>query len=126
MYGMEKNNFEDEIIQNKRKINKAGLICMAHDSRKENANRSQFFITLRGEDMDYLEGRHTVFGEVAEGLDIILNMNNLYVDEEGRPYQDVRIKHTHVLDDPFPDPSELKKLIPPHSPERFITIYIYK
>jgi peptidyl-prolyl cis-trans isomerase-like 4 len=123
MHGMEKNSFQDEIIQS-RKINKAGLICMAHDSRKENANRSQFFITLRGEDMDYLEGRHTVFGEVAEGLDIILNMNNLYIDEEGRPYQDVRIKHTHLLDDPFPDPSELNSLIPSQSPERFITIYI--
>jgi len=105
--------FPDEIVKH-RKMNKVGLVCMAHDTRKENANRSQFFITLRGEDLDNLEGRHTVFGEVAEGLDVLAKINELYCDGDGRPYQDVRIKHTYVLDDPFPDPPGLVE--PPASP----------
>ena len=105
--------FADEIVKH-RKMNKVGLICMAHDTRKENANRSQFFITLRGEDLDNLEGRHTVFGEVAEGMDVLAKINELYCDGDGRPFQDVRIKHTYVLDDPFPDPAGL--IEPPASP----------
>ena len=111
--------FEDEIVQS-RKINKVGLVCMAHDLAKENANRSQFFITLRGDDLENLDGKFTVFGEVAEGLEVLQKINELYCDGEGRPYQDVRIKHTYILDDPFADPSGLDALIPPSSPESSI------
>ena len=57
--------FEDELAMSK-KIDRVGLIGMAHSGSKENSNRSQFFITLRGEDMQQLEGSHTIFGEVAE------------------------------------------------------------
>ena len=119
VYGLLQNNnkkkdvFDDEIT--KRKIDRVGLVCMAHGSL-ENSNRSQFFITLRGEDLDHLEGKHTIFGEIAEGLNILQKINELYCDDDGRPYQDVRIKHTHVLDDPFPDPEGL--VIPPGSPTR--------
>ena len=42
--------------------------------------------------------------------------NELYVDSEHRPYQDVRIYHTVVLDDPFPDPAALAEHVPPESP----------
>jgi len=119
VYGLLQNNkkkkdvFDDEIT--KRKIDRVGLVCMAHGSL-ENSNRSQFFITLRGEDLDHLEGKHTIFGEIAEGLNILQKINELYCDDDGRPYQDVRIKHTHVLDDPFPDPEGL--IVPLESPSR--------
>nr|CAG8466986.1 13489_t:CDS:2 [Entrophospora candida]CAG8576390.1 7384_t:CDS:2 [Entrophospora candida] len=75
---------------------------------------SQFFITT-GEDLDYLDGKYTVFGEVAEGFDTLEKINDTYCDESGRPYKDIRIKHTIVLDDPFPDPDGL--IIPDRSPE---------
>jgi peptidyl-prolyl cis-trans isomerase-like 4 len=114
MYGDQAICFEDE-IKKQRKMDKIGLVCMAHDQAKENANRSQFFITLRAEDLDNLEGKYTIFGEVAEGLDVLQKINELYCDDDGRPYQDVRIKHTHILDDPYPDPDQLE--IPPASPE---------
>lgn len=112
-------SFRDEIVKS-RKMNKVGLVCMAHDPSKENANRSQFFITLRGEDLDNLDGKYTVFGEIAEGFEILQKINELYCDSDGRPYQDMRIKHTYVLDDPFPDSDELNVLIPPASPVRSI------
>ena len=40
-----------------------------------------------------------------EGENVLQTLNNLYCDGEGRPYQDVRILHTYVLDDPFDDPA---------------------
>ena len=40
-----------------------------------------------------------------------------FVDGAGRPLQNIRIRHTHVLDDPFPDPPGLDSHIPEASPE---------
>ena len=48
---------------------------------------SQFFITL-GENLDSLDGRHSVFGEVAdESYDVLAKINEAYTDDNGRPYQ---------------------------------------
>ena len=94
---------------------------MAHYGSKENCNASQFFITLRGEDLSHFEqSHHTVIGEVVEGLDVLEKINKLYCDEDGRPYLDVRLLHTFVLDDPFPDPPNLisSGLLGSQSPER--------
>eukprot|EP01137_Pigoraptor_chileana_P003388 Opistho-2@43496 len=41
-------------------------------------------------------------------------MNEAFVDDDGRPYRDIRIKHTIILDDPFDDPEGLP--IPDRSP----------
>lgn len=49
----------------------------------------EFFITL-GEELDYLDGVHTVFGEVGEGLDVLDKINEAYCDEKHRPYKDIR------------------------------------
>ena len=49
----------------------------------------QFFITM-GESLDYLDNVHTVFGEVAEGLDVLMKINEAYCDKEHRPYKDIR------------------------------------
>lgn len=74
----------------------------------------QFFITL-SEELDYLDGKHTVFGEVAEGFEVLEKFNEVICDESSRPYQDIRISHTIVLDDPFDDPKGLE--VPGCSPE---------
>jgi len=114
LHGIESASFKDEIKQG-RKVDKVGMVGMAHFSSEGDSNRSQFFITLRGEDMEQFEKTHTIFGEVAEGVDVLTTINNLYCDGEGRPYQDVRIRHTYILDDPFPNPPELE--IPSSSPD---------
>lgn len=84
------------------------------NSGKPDSNTSQFFITLSDEPLTHLDGKHTVFAEVAEGMDVLAKINGLYCDEEGRPFQDVRIRHTYILDDPYPDPPGL---IEPSSPD---------
>lgn len=64
---------------------------------------SQFLVTL-GDDLDYLDGRAAIFGQVVEGFDTLETINAAFCDKDGRPMKDIRIKHTHVLEDPFPDP----------------------
>ncbi|XP_052177192.1 peptidyl-prolyl cis-trans isomerase CYP59-like isoform X2 [Diospyros lotus] len=113
LYGDQARFFGDEIHLDL-KHTKMGTVAMA--SAGENLNASQFYITLR-DDLDYLDGKHTVFGEVAEGLDTLQRLNEAYVDEKGRPFRNIRIKHTYILDDPFEDPAQLAELIPDPSPE---------
>ncbi|KAA3490168.1 peptidyl-prolyl cis-trans isomerase CYP59 [Gossypium australe] len=113
LYGDQARFFGDE-IHHDIKHSKTGTVAMA--SAGENLNASQFYFTLR-DDLDYLDGKHTVFGEVAEGLETLTRINEAYVDEKNRPYKNIRIKHTHILDDPFDDPPQLSELIPGASPE---------
>lgn len=57
---------------------------------------SQFFITL-ADNVDYLDGKHAVFGHVVEGLEILDQLNEVFLDGNGRPLKDVRIRHVVVL-----------------------------
>lgn len=97
----------------KMKHDKVGLLSMVNCGN--NMLGSQFFITL-GADLQSLDGEHCVFGEITEGLDIILKFNEIICDNQHRPYQDVRISHTVILDDPYEDMVGL--VIPDKSPER--------
>ncbi|KAI9497503.1 cyclophilin-like domain-containing protein [Zychaea mexicana] len=104
-------------INPKLKHKSRGTVSMAvaQDASIESGgvSGSQFFITL-GDNLDYLDGKYTVFGEVAEGFDTLDKMNEAYCDQQGRPFRDIRIRHTVVLDDPFPDPDGLQ--VPDASP----------
>eukprot|EP00246_Nothoceros_aenigmaticus_P016594 TRINITY_DN768_c0_g1_i1.p1 TRINITY_DN768_c0_g1~~TRINITY_DN768_c0_g1_i1.p1 ORF type:complete len:644 (+),score=153.08 TRINITY_DN768_c0_g1_i1:37-1932(+) len=113
LYGEQARFFDDE-IKPKVKHEKIGVVAMA--SAGENQNASQFYITTRT-GIDYLDGKHTIFGEVAEGLETLMRINEAYVDEKGRPYKNIRIKYTDVLEDPFDDPPGLAELIPDKSPD---------
>ncbi|CAG8613160.1 7767_t:CDS:2 [Ambispora gerdemannii] len=115
IHGPHKRYFPAE-IHPKLKHKNVGTVSMAVASdgvEGGGVSGSQFFITT-GENLDYLDGKYTVFGEVAEGFDVLDTINSAYCDETGRPYKDIRIKHTSVLDDPFPDPEGLE--IPDKSP----------
>ncbi|TIB76033.1 cyclophilin-like protein [Wallemia mellicola] len=85
-----------------------GTVSMAvsRDNEGKPGCGSQFFITL-GENISYLDGKHAPFGQVVEGLDTLEKMNEVYVDSDGRPYKDVRIRHVVILEDPFDDPASL-------------------
>ncbi|XP_027895497.1 peptidyl-prolyl cis-trans isomerase-like 4 [Xiphophorus couchianus] len=94
------------------KHRKKGTVSMVNNGNDQHG--SQFLITT-GENLDYLDGVHTVFGEVTEGLDVLTKINEVFVDKDFVPFQDIRINHTVVLDDPFDDPADLP--IPDRSPE---------
>ncbi len=111
LYGNQAKYFEDE-IRKELKHERIGTVSMAN--KGPNQNGSQFFITTSSQ-LNQMDGKNTVFGQVTEGFEILDKINNSLTDEHGFPKQIVRIKHTIVLEDPFPDPSEL--VIPDKSPE---------
>nr|CAG4648046.1 EOG090X0971 [Moina brachiata]SVE93113.1 EOG090X0971 [Moina brachiata] len=104
LYGEQAKYYEAENIPVIRHT-KPGLLSMVNVG--DNMLGSQFFITL-GDNLDYLDKEHCVFGEVVEGLDTLLNINDAICDEKHIPYQDIRITHTIILEDPFPDPPGLQ------------------
>jgi peptidyl-prolyl cis-trans isomerase A (cyclophilin A) len=62
-----------------RKMDKAGVLAMANAG--PNTNGSQFFITLK--ETNYLNGKHTVFGEVTEGMDTIRKIGETKTTKPG-------------------------------------------
>ena len=53
---------------------------------------------------------------VSEGLDAVARISEAFCDDRGRPWQNIRIRHTLVLEDPFEDPPGLEDHIPGESP----------
>ena len=104
-------------ISKKRKHAERGTVSMATTQSKVNPDDryagSQLLITL-GEGIEQLDGKAAIFGEVVEGFDALEKINTTFIDQSGRPLQDIRILHTVVLDDPFDDLPGLVE--PPQSP----------
>ncbi|XP_043924961.1 peptidyl-prolyl cis-trans isomerase-like 4 [Protopterus annectens] len=111
LYGDQASFFEAEKVP-RIKHKKKGTVSMVNNG--SGLHGSQFLITT-GENMDYLDNLHTVFGEVTEGMDVLMKINETFVDREFVPFQDIRINHTVILDDPYDDPAGLP--IPDRSPE---------
>ena len=78
--------FEDEI--NDHKVVK-GALAMANAG--PNTNGSQFFIVTTAA-APWLDGKHTVFGEVSEGMDVVDTIGTLPTDTRDRPTQEARIE----------------------------------
>ncbi|KAG8583025.1 hypothetical protein GDO81_008257 [Engystomops pustulosus] len=111
LYGDQASYFEPEKVP-RIKHKKMGTVSMVNNGNDQHG--SQFLITT-GVNLDYLDGVHTVFGEVTEGMDVLKKINETFVDKDFVPFQDIRINHTVILDDPFDDPPGLP--IPDRSPE---------
>ena len=116
IYGILNSNlnfFKSEIFP-KYQHNQKGLICTANIG--PDLNTSTFYITLTSNNLISLNNKHTIFGCLTKGFDILDKINDSYVDEANRPYRNIRIIHTIIFNDPFDDLEGMQKLIPEKSP----------
>lgn len=68
---------------------RAALRRLRPAGKGEDMNASQFYITLE-DNLHSLDEKHTIFGEVAEGLEVLEAINDVPCDKAGRPLQNIR------------------------------------
>lgn len=89
-------NFEDE-LEGPMKHDVRGVVSMANKGK--NTNSSQFFVTYRA--ASHLDRKHTIFGRVVDGMAVLKTLEDVPVDSNDRPKEEVRIIEAVVYVDPF-------------------------
>jgi peptidyl-prolyl cis-trans isomerase B (cyclophilin B) len=82
--------FEDEF--NDQKVVR-GALAMANSG--PNTNGSQFFI-VTADACPWLDGKHTVFGRVTDGMDVVDTISGLDRDGRDKPHDDVVIERVEL------------------------------
>lgn len=83
--------FKDEIHPSLR-FDRPFLLAMANAG--PGTNGSQFFITVT--EPNWLDGRHTIFGEVVEGAEIVSGISKVDTDAQDRPREDIVINSVEI------------------------------
>lgn len=100
--------FEDEVSPSLQ-FTKPGLLAMANAGPKTNG--SQFFITTAA--APWLNGKHTIFGEVIEGYDVVKKIENTPTSGQDKPLTPVKILKITLLQEDgkenVKDPVELSE-----------------
>ncbi|KAJ8125062.1 hypothetical protein O1611_g8578 [Lasiodiplodia mahajangana] len=89
-------NFQDE-FDGPNTHDSRGILSMANKGK--NTNSSQFFITYRP--VKHLDRKHTIFGKVVGGMDVLNKMEAVETDGSDRPLNRIFMKEIVVYLDPF-------------------------
>lgn len=83
--------FKDEVSK-EATFDRVGLVAMANSG--PNTNQSQFFITTKP--TPWLNMKHTIFGEVAAGYDIVEKIENCQTDSSDKPVEEQKIISAYI------------------------------
>jgi peptidyl-prolyl cis-trans isomerase A (cyclophilin A) len=86
--------FEDEFPAGAPTFDRPGLLAMANAG--PNTNGSQFFVTVAA--TPWLSGKHTIFGEVTDGMDVVDAIATTATGPQDRPLEDVVIERIEIDD----------------------------
>ena len=86
--------FEDEVPPGGPAFDRPGLLAMANAG--PNTNGSQFFVTVAK--TPWLTGKHTIFGEVVDGMDVVEAISTTATDGQDRPTTPVVLERVTVED----------------------------
>jgi peptidyl-prolyl cis-trans isomerase A (cyclophilin A) len=84
--------FEDEVPANGPRFDRPGLLAMANAG--PNTNGSQFFVTVAA--TDWLTGKHTIFGEVTAGYDVVEAISKVPTGSQDRPTSEVVLERVEI------------------------------
>jgi peptidyl-prolyl cis-trans isomerase A (cyclophilin A) len=86
--------FEDECPPDGPTFNQVGRVAMANSG--PGTNGCQFFVTVA--ETPWLNGRHTIFGQVVEGYDVVEGISKVETGAQDRPVADVVIERIQIDD----------------------------
>ena len=86
--------FEDECPPDGPTFNQVGRLAMANAG--PGTNGSQFFVTVA--ETPWLNGRHTIFGQVTDGYDVVEAIAKVSVGAQDRPTDDIVLERIEIAD----------------------------
>jgi peptidyl-prolyl cis-trans isomerase A (cyclophilin A) len=84
--------FQDETRGSPHSFDKPGKLAMANAG--PNTNGSQFFITVAP--TTWLTGKHTIFGEVVEGQEIVVKISKVPRNSQDKPHKPVVLESVTI------------------------------